>query len=158
AARGSRAGLGDRPVSAFRLAVILAVVAVATLGEGGAQAPALLTIHLVLGIGCAIVLIAGRRSGFAPSPLPTWTFLAFGALAAGGPLLALYAYAAWLVLVGILGFGALAGMSAGAPGGLARLLPGAMALLATGHAASAVIERLSGAARPASTFLNPNHL
>ncbi len=138
--------------------VVVAVIAVATLGEGGASAYSLLVSHLLLAGAVAMFAIFFPGSGYAPSRGPTWAWLCFAALAAAGAFAAPYAYAAWLVLIEILAFGTLFWLASGAPKALDRLLPPAIAALASAHGLAAVVQKFSGSPRPASTFLNPNHL
>jgi O-antigen ligase len=146
-------------MSAFvRAAFVVAVVAIATLGEGGASATSLVVQHLVLAIAVAAGAVLLEPADHAPSRAPAIAWLAFAGLAALGAFVAPYAYAAWLVLVEILAFGVLAWIASAGAVVLARVLPPAIALLATGHGLAAVVQKLRGDARPASSFLNPNHL
>jgi tetratricopeptide (TPR) repeat protein len=141
-----------------RAACVVAVVAVATLGEGGASASSLLAQHLLLAAAVAACVLVCPAAGFVPSRGPTAAWLTFALLAAAGAVVAPYAYAAWLVLVEIAAFGAVVWLASGEPAPLARVFPPAVALLAASHGVVAVAERVSGSQRPASTFLNPNHL
>ena len=141
-----------------RAAVVVAVVAAATLGEGGASASSLLVQHLLLAVSVAVFAVLRAPSRHAPSREPSIAWLAFAGCAAVGAMFAPYAYAAWLVLIEILAFGTLVWVAAGEPLAVARVLPPAIALLATAHGTAAVVQKLSGNARPASTFFNPNHL
>jgi len=139
-----------------RAACVVAVVAVATLGEGGASAWSLLAQHLL--VAAAVSVFAWPAADFVPSRGPTTAWLTFALLAAAGAVAAPYAYAAWLVLVEIAVFGAVVWLASGTPAALARVLPPAVAVLAASHGLAAVVQRVSGSPRPASTFLNPNHL
>ncbi len=141
-----------------RAFVVVAVVAVATLGDGGASAYSLLVSHLLLAGAFAVFAIFFPEVAYAPSRGPSWAWLGFAALAGVGALVAPYAYAAWLVLIEILAFGTLFWLASGAPKALERILPPAMAVLAGAHGLAAVVQKFSGSPRPASTFLNPNHL
>jgi tetratricopeptide (TPR) repeat protein len=69
-----------------------------------------------------------------------------------------YAYAAGLTMVELIAFGALFWLASGDPKTLARPLAPAVAVLASMHGIVAVVQKISGSPRPASTFLNPNHL
>ena len=144
--------------AAFRAAVVVAVVSIATLGEGGASATSLLLQHLLLAAGVAIAALAFPPSGHTPQRGPSIAWAVFVALAAAAAAAAPYAYAAWLVVVEIVAFSAMAWLAAGEPQATSRALPPAIALLAAAHGVTAVAQKLAGGARPASTFLNPNHL
>jgi O-antigen ligase len=111
----------------------------------------------LLAAGVAI-FASSAPADSAPSTRPSAAWLAFAILAATGAVVAPYAYAAWLVLVEIVAFGAMAWLASGEPSALARALPVTVALLASLHGVTAVAQRLAGNPRPASTFLNPNHL
>ena len=137
--------------------VVALVAAIATTGDGGASPESLLVQHLLVAIAVVAALL-GRRSGATPEGGPAKMWLAFAALAALGACVAPYAYAAWLVIVEILSFGAVAWLAASNPASMRRVLPPVVAIVASAHGVAAVIQRVSGAARPASTFLNPNHL
>jgi O-antigen ligase len=143
--------------SAVRAAAVIAVVAVATWGEGGASAPSLLAQHLVLAAVVAAAALAAPSPGV-PSRGPAAAWMVFAALAAAGAAVAPYAYAAWLVLVDLLAFGAVVWLAAGVPAAVGRALPPALAVLASLHGLAAVVQRLGGDPRPASSFLNTNHL
>lgn len=142
----------------LRTAIVLAAVATATIGEGGATPAALLAQHLL--IAAAVVACAAMRtpSTDVVSPGPARAWLAFAACAAAGALVAPYAYAAWLVLVEITAFGALAALAAGEPSTLASAIVPAVGVVGVVHALVAIAQRIGGEPRPASTFLNPNHL
>ena len=141
-----------------RAFVVVTVVAVATFGEGGASASSLLVSHLLLAAALAVFAVFFPHSAFAPSRGPSWAWLCFAALAGAGAVVAPYAYAAWLVLIEILAFGTLFWLACGDPPALNRILPPAVAVLASAHGLAAVVQKFSGSPRPASTFLNPNHL
>ena len=142
----------------FRAAWVVAVVALATFGEGGAAASTLLAVHLLLAAAIASAVLVFPAAATVPSRGPSTAWLVFAVLAAAGGVLAPYAYAAWLVLVEIVAFGSMAWLSSGAAAELARALPAAVAVLASAHSVAAVAQRIAGNPRPASTFLNPNHL
>jgi O-antigen ligase/cytochrome c-type biogenesis protein CcmH/NrfG len=144
--------------AAVRACFVVAVVAVATLGEGGAAASSLLVQHLLLAAAVLAFAVVFPGAAYAPSRGPSAAWLSFAVLAAAGAMVAPYAYAAWLVLVEIVAFGALVWLASGDPPALFRILPSAVALLASAHGLVAVVQKLSGSPRPASTFLNPNHL
>jgi O-antigen ligase len=141
----------------LRAGFVAAVVAVATLGEGGASASSLLVSHLLLATA-VVYAISFDRSSCEPSPGPAAAWLCFAVLAAAGAFFAPYAYAAWLVLVELLAFGTLFWLASGDPKVSARVLAPAIAILATAHGLVAIAQKFTGSSRPASTFLNPNHL
>lgn len=143
------------------VAVVLVAVllSVATLGEGGAGPNVLLALHLLALAGAGAAWMAPGAGAFRASRGVTALLGAFAALAVASAVAAPYAYAALLTLVEIATV-ALVGFAACRSG---TALAGRLApWLATGivaHAAIVVAQRLSGGqTRPASTFLNPNHL
>ena len=143
--------------AAVRSFFVVAIVAVATWGEGGATAASLLVQHVLLAafVVAAVVFPGGA---YAPSRGPSAAWLVFAVLAGAGAAVAPCAYAAWLVLVEIVAFGTMVWLASGDPPALARALPSAVALLASAHGLAAVVQKFSGSPRPASCFLNPNHL
>ena len=141
-----------------RAFVVVFVIAVATFGEGGASASSLLVSHLLLAAALAVFAVFFPHSAFAPSRGPSWAWLCFAALAGAGAFVAPYAYAAWLVLIEILAFGTMFWLACGDPPALNRIFPPAVAVLASAHGLAAVVQKFSGSPRPASSFLNPNHL
>ena len=141
-----------------RVFVVVAVIALTTLGEGGASASSLLVSHLFLAGAFAVFAVFSPDSAYAPSRGPSLAWLCFAAFAVTGAVLAPYAYAAWLVLIEILAFGTLFWLACGDPPTLNRILPPAVAVLVFVHGLGAVVQKFSGSPRPASTFLNPNHL
>jgi O-antigen ligase/tetratricopeptide (TPR) repeat protein len=141
-----------------RALVVAALMAVATLGEGGAAAGSLVVQHVLLALAIAAVVLVVPPSSHVPAKAPALAWLAFAALAAAGAATAPYAYAAWLVMVEIVAFGALAWMAAGDPAAWRRIVPPAIAVVAAAHGVHAIVQELGGALRPASTFLNPSHL
>lgn len=143
---------------ALRAWAVVAVVAVASWGEGGAAAPSLLLQHVLLAAAVAVCLFALPAADHSPSRAPAMAWLAFAALAAIGALVAPYAYAAWLVIVEILSFTSLAWLATADPAALSRILPHVLAALAAAHGLAALAQKLRGSPRPASSFMNPNHL
>jgi O-antigen ligase len=141
-----------------RAFAVVALIAVATLGEGGASAASLVVAHVLLAGAFAVFSVFVPDPAYGPSRGPSRAWLCFAALAAAGAFVAPYAYAAWLVLLEILAFGTLCWLASGAPSFLDRILPAAIAALASAHGLAAVVQRFAGSPRPASTFLNPNHL
>jgi hypothetical protein len=144
--------------ASVRAGFVVAVLGVATLGEGGAAASSLLVSHLLLAAAVAILAVWFPGSAYAPSRAPAAAWLCFAALAVAGALVAPYAYAAWLVLVELLAFGAMFWLASGDPPALSRMLAPAVAVITSAHGLVAVVQKISGSPRPASTFLNPNHL
>ena len=141
-----------------RAFAVAAVVAIATLGEGGAAASGLLAVHLLLAAAVVACVLLLPATASAPSRIPSTAWLAFVVMACLSAAVAPYAYAAWLVLVELLAFSTVVWLASGAPHAVAGLLTPVLALLAFAHGAMALAEKLSGTSRPASTFLNPNHL
>ena len=142
----------------IRAGFVVTVVAVATLGEGGGAPWSLLVSHLLLAIGVAAGVFGFERSPYAPPAGPVAAWLCFASLAAAGAFFAPYAYAAWLVLVELLAFGSLFWLASGDPRVSASILAPAVAGMATAHGLTALVQKFAGSPRPASTFLNPNHL
>jgi len=138
--------------------LVAVILGVATLGEGGASAGSLVIQHVLLAIGVAAAVFLRPPAPFVPSKAPSLGWLAFACCAAAGAIVAPYGYAAWLVLIEVAAFGSVAWLAAGDPAAWTRVLPPAVALFAGAHGAAAVVQRFAGTARPASTFLNPNHL
>jgi len=134
------------------------LLVVATIGEGGAAPLSLLVQHAVL---CAILILVLVRPRGAPRRLdPAFgaCFGAFAALALAGALLAPYAYAAFLVLLEIAVFFAVAALAAEAGRDLLPVLGAGIGAAAVAQSLAALVQRVSGAAlRPAGGFLNPNH-
>ena len=143
---------------ALRAAAVCAVVVVATWGEGGAAAPSLLATHLMVAIAMAMFVAVFPGESEAPSFRPAAAWLVFAACVAAGAMRAPYAYAAWLVMVELAAFASIVWLAAGNRLAVSHFLPPVVAVIAAAHGIGAVAERLRGSPRPASTFLNPNHL
>jgi O-antigen ligase len=140
-------------------ALLALVLCVATLGEGGASPDVLLALHLLATAAALAAWTAPGAGAFRAAPGIRIALAAFAACALASALAAPYGYAAILVLVEIAAtlLAAFAACRSGPalPGRLAPVL--AAALLA--HAAAAIVRRVAaGELRPASSFLNPNHL
>jgi O-antigen ligase len=142
----------------LRAFAVVAVVAMATLGEGGAAAASALATHLALAIAVAAAVFFFHAGTHTPARGPAAAWLVFAVLAAVSAMLAPYAYAAWLVEIEIIAFGSVVWLACGDPGALSRQLVPGVALLAGVHGIVAVTQRFSGNSRPPSSFLNPNHL
>ncbi|HEX6851624.1 MAG TPA: O-antigen ligase family protein [Candidatus Polarisedimenticolaceae bacterium] len=140
-------------------ALLSALLLVATLGEGGSVPDVLLAVHLLALLAAAAAWLGAGGGAFrAGGPLRI-ALAAFAALALAGAAAAPYAYAALLTLVevAVVALVAFAACRSGPalPGRLAPIL--AVAILV--HAVVAAVQRVGGwQTRPASTFLNPNHL
>jgi tetratricopeptide (TPR) repeat protein len=143
---------------AISVGCVVAVLGVATLGEGGAAAQSLVVSHLLLAVAVAACALLLREAEYAPARGPAVLWLAFAALAAVGACFAPYGYAAWRVLIELVAFASVFWLATGDPPALRKVLPPAVALLGAAHGLNAVVQKLSGSSRPASTFLNPNHL
>jgi len=148
----------QRPYSA---AGLVALLVLATLGQGGASPTSQLVWHSGVLALVILELVRGPRTG--PSWRPIWlpsVFLGlFFLLAWIGAFLAPYGYAAWLFLLDLGSFMAVAWMAARhGPGLLGRLvLP--LLVVASMQSIWFMAQRfVLGQARPAGSFLNPNHL
>ena len=157
--------MSGRPDTGKHAAVsagIATLLAVATLGQGGGSALSLLLWHgLLLLILLATLARAPRETDGAWSlPAgPLVTFGLFSVLAAAGAVLAPYGYAAWLVGLEIAAFGALLVLSARVGPGLLDRLVGPLLAVACLHGVFVIYQRTAVQdVRPASTFLNTNHL
>ncbi|HEX4824941.1 MAG TPA: O-antigen ligase family protein [Candidatus Polarisedimenticolaceae bacterium] len=142
----------------LRMAAVALVIAVATLGEGGASAASLVVQHVLIAAFAVGAVLVRREARFHVSPRVAAAWLVFAALVAAGALAAPYAYGAWLVVVEIGAFGTLVSLAAADPQAWARVVPPAVAALGALHGIVAIFEKVRGDARPASTFLNTNHL
>jgi O-antigen ligase len=135
----------------------------ATLGEGGARPDVELVVYGGIVALLGVVLVTRSRSGEAAPRLdasaPAGAFGLFGALVLAGAVASPYAWAALEVVIVVALFAAVAALAgrcgSGLPATLSPILLAAGAL----QGAIAVFQRLAeGQARPAGTFLNPNHL
>ncbi|MCP3980408.1 MAG: O-antigen ligase family protein [bacterium] len=137
-----------------------ALLALTTLGEGGAEATSMLAWHGVLLLLLLFALaapssIGGGRLARAPAA----AIGLFVALVWVGALFAPYKFAAWLSLLELLAFCAVLRLSAGLrPGALSRAgVP--LLVLAALQSLWVVAQSIFGETpRPAGTFLNTNHL
>jgi len=142
-----------------RATAVAVLLGLATLGEGGATPTALLLVHLGVAALLCWEWTGARVPELRAAVAPAFAFACFAALLLAGAVLAPYRFGAWLVLLEAAVFGSLAWIAARSTpalcSALATVLPvfaAAQGLLAIGQAA------LLGEARPAGTFLNPNHL
>ncbi len=142
----------------LRAALILAVVAISTIGEGGASADSLLAVHLLLAAGVALFVFLVPEAPFVPDRSPSIAWLLFALVAAVSAAAAPYAYAAWLVLIEIAAFGSLVWLTCGEPDAVGAWLGPGVAALGAVHGTLAIAARVTGEQRPAGSFLNPNHL
>ncbi len=149
--------------SVFFAPSLLLLLAGATLGEGGATPTALLGVHaavLVLAL-CALLgsRVASAGPAMIPAPGPLGAFLVFLALAVAGAAWAPYAYGAWLVILEPIVFLVVGILAAASGPELASRISSWMIWPAAVQGILAVAQRVAaGEARPAGTFLNPNHL
>ena len=141
-----------------RAGAVALVVAIATFGEGGASAGSLVAQHLLIALTAVVAVTARREATSSPSERVASAWLIFAGLVAVGAFAAPYAYGAWLVVVEITAFGTVAWLAAGDPDAWRRIVLPATVALGALHGVIAVVEKVGGEARPASTFLNPNHL
>jgi O-antigen ligase len=147
------------PTLASALVVLLCL---STVGEGGAKPTALLAWHVFLTLLILGMLWkpGGRREPFrVVAPGPLGGFAAFCGVALVAAALAPFGYAAWLVLLEIGAFGALAVLAARFGPELVRWAGLPLLAVAGVQTALAAGQRIAGGElRPAGTFLNPNHL
>jgi O-antigen ligase len=139
---------------------LVTLLLLASLGEGGAEATALLLWHAALALMVVVDLCGSRGSrarGIAAAP--AGAFLLYAAVVILAACFAPYGYAAWLFVLEVGCVGAVAWLAARAG---PDLLPGASTALLIGAACQSgllLVQRfLLDEARPAATFLNPNHL
>lgn len=139
-------------------AALAALLLGATLGEGGAVPDALLAIHGATVAMWIVVLARGRPVGLPAAPIGT-ALGAFVAVAGVSAARAAYGYAAFLSLQELAVFVAVTVLAATVGPDLPRRLAPVLLVGAAAHAVWAVGARaIAGVSRPASTFLNPNHL
>ncbi|HZN55655.1 MAG TPA: O-antigen ligase family protein, partial [Candidatus Polarisedimenticolaceae bacterium] len=142
-----------------RAAALLLLLAIATIGQGGSAAAALLAEHLVLVAVVGIVLVRAGVPELTVHPVVAAGVAGFAAFALFGALRAPYGFAAWLVLEEIAAFITVFVLASRSEPGLLRALASGLALVGAGQAAVAIAQRLAlGVLRPAAGFLNPNHL
>jgi O-antigen ligase len=156
------------------------MLALATLGAGGARAGTLLAWHGLLVALVLAELLAPRPSDTGLDGRTLLAFTPFVAVVLVGAVLAPYGYAAWLTLLELAAFLAVAGLAARRGEGLLERLAGPLTILAAAQAGLALLQRFAGSPallewmtgggttaagvrmlgdpRPAGTFLNPNHL
>lgn len=141
---------------------LLLVLLVSTLGEGGAQPASLALWHgLVVLLLLGALLSAARRPGgpLGIAPAPLLGFALFLAVVLVEAAFAPYAFAAWLVLLELGAFLAVAWLAARCAGALSRLATVPLGLAAGVQVAVMLWQRArAGDSRPAGTFLNENHL
>ena len=134
----------------------------ATLGEGGATPPATLWTHgvivAILGALLALPEASGESVGRAPRA-PFGAFLLFVALTMVGAVVAPYRYAALGFLLELGAFLGVVVIAARCGPGLCRRVSLPLLIGAAFQGVVAIHQRwVEEAARPAGTFLNPNHL
>jgi O-antigen ligase len=149
---------GDTRVLLVGLALLLLL---ATQGEGGAAAGAMLVWHCLL-VGLLLWVLLGPRPEAArpglPAAAPTTVGVLFLALAATGATLAPYGYAALLTCLELGAFLAVYLLAARFGPELATLLRWPLGAGALIQAALVTWQRIGGDARPAGSFLNTNHM
>jgi O-antigen ligase len=139
---------------------LMALLLLATLGEGGASPQGVLAVHSALAALVLLALLVPRLSGErrAPAFPAGLAFAAFALLALAGACIAPYRYAAFLVLQEIAAFAGAAFLATRCGPGLAARAGGPLLVGAALEGTFALVQRFGGELRPAGTFLNPNHL
>ena len=150
---------GASPVRWIWAAGITAVAILATLGEGGATPNATLGTHALLAILIVAALLVRRAEGSSGAARgPVLAFAACALWVGLGAVQAPYTFGAWLVVLEVASFAGAFWLALRAGNDLDRFLPPALAMAGALHGTAAAAARLAGVARPATTFLNPNHL
>jgi len=143
---------------AFALCVLLLL---ATLGEGGGSPGILALWHALLVVIVAVAVLAPDRSA-APSRIPGAVRVPFAVFLVSvgvGALRAPYAYAAWLQILEVAAFVAVALLAARVGRQLLSFLVVPLALCAAVQGCYALLQWWADPdVRPAGTFLNPNHM
>lgn len=138
--------------------VLALLLAIATLGEGGASPGVLLALHALAIVAGAAAWLAPGGGAFRAAPGLREVVAGFSLVAIASAVLAPYGYAALLVLVEIAATLAAAFAACRCGPALAGRLAPTMAALLFLHGAIAIVRRMAlGDPRPASSFLNPNH-
>jgi O-antigen ligase len=146
---------------AIPVAGLAALLVVATLGEGGAEATSLLVWHTLLVAFVIVELV------LAESEKPTWRlatgplagFFVFFGVALIGAARAPYGFAAWLYLLELAAFAAIVWLASRRGSDLLSIVATPLMLVAAVQSVLFLVQRyVLGQARPAGTFLNPNHL
>ena len=150
---------GGRPMP-WRTYALGALLAVATLDEGGSAPTGLLVWHgfLVVLLLCEFLAPRAGEPVFVVRLGPRVGFTAYAGLLLVGAARAPYGFAAWLEMLEVAAVAGLSWLAARrGPDVLARLATPLLAV-ATAQGALLLAQRFAfGAARPASSFLNPNH-
>ncbi len=133
----------------------------ATLGEGGGSIGGLLTWHVCL-VGVWIVWLLAPAAGGSSRSIPRVPLIAFGAfvlMVLLGAVRAPYAYAAFLVGVELAGWIAVVALAVASGSNLLTRLVWILRIAAGVQGAYVIAQQfVLDQARPAATFLNPNHL
>jgi len=134
------------------------VAVVSLLGEGGATPWALLAWHGML-LATLLTALAVKLPDRGASAGPLAGFACFCAVAWAGAFLAPYGFAAWLTLLELSAWLAIAWLASRVGPSLLDRLWAPLMIAATGQALLAIWQYYSAAdVRPAGTLLNPNHL
>ena len=139
------------------IVLLLIILMVATLGEGGAQPSVLLVSHLLIA-AAFLVSRSVRRHRTLDSGLSFGILLSGVAIAIGASL-APYAYGAWLTVLEWIAFFAMMHLAATVgPAAIERAAPALMIAAAAQGLYGIWQWAGEGVDRPAATFLNTNHL
>jgi len=143
---------------------LLALLAIATVGEGGAQPTSMMAEHAILFALVVTTVVRGARSSGAAVVFRldrgvAYAWIAFLIAAATGAVVAPYGFASWLVLVELAAFTGVLVLSARVGPGLLPPLGAALGAVGAAQALFAIGQHLSGRAlRAGGGFLNPNDL
>ncbi len=139
---------------------IVALLALATLDEGGSAPTGLLAWHAMLVLLLGLELVVGSTDAPYRLAAPTRAALAsYAMVVLMGALLAPYGFAAWLYTLEVIAALGLAWLAARVgPALLPRLAPPLLAVVSAQSLLFLYSRFVRGEPRPAGTFLNPNHL
>jgi O-antigen ligase len=137
------------------------ILLISTLDEGSAAPTGLLIVHGAVALLVVASLAwppSGREQQYRAARGPSLALAVFPGLVWLGALLAPYRYSAFLTTLEIVYFVAVFHLAGWAGPDLPKRLAGPLLVAGGTQGLLALIQRASGAPRPAGTFLNPNHL